>query len=345
MLENLDHLHAMIFHPDRIPVAIAALAVVTVIGMLTGPLAGNANPFIWRVIDILFGPLGRKLNNPGRSLNELAMRGFFLTVLGMGFALLLSRLAGSISYAYPQWRLAETLMLCLTMSAGAVWFAQLRLIQAIESDKTVKGGFLAIARTTRTDMTGSDEYTITRLGMGLGARSFDKAVVGPILWFLIAGLPAAYLYAGLAALAWRFGKEGYSKGFGSMALTLEKLMGFIPSLFSAVFIAMAGLFTPTAGMTRALKGLGPVKNRARYEEGGMPVTALAYSLDVSLGGPSRDLEGSAIQRHWAGPEKATAKLSVKHMYRGLYLIFIAHILLLASLLGAIVISGHDLLDF
>ena len=77
----------------------------------------------------------------------------------------------------------------------------------------------------------------------------------------------------------------------------------------------------------------------------MPVTTLAYSLDVSLGGPSRDLEGSAIQRHWAGPEKATAKLSVKHMYRGLYLIFIAHILLLASLLGAIVISGHDLLDF
>ncbi len=335
----------MIFHPDRIPVAIAALALCVMIGMVTGPLAGNANPVLWRVIDLLFGPLGRRLNNTERSVNELAVRGFFLTILGMGFALILSRLAGSISYSYPQWRIAETLMLCLTMSAGAVWFAQLRLVQAIESEKTLKGGFLTIARTTRTDMTGSDEFTMTRLGLGLGAKSFDKAVVGPILWFLIAGLPGAYLYAGLAALSWRFGKEGYSKGFGTMALTLEKLMGFIPNLFSAVFIAMAGLFTPTGGMTRAMAGLGPVKNRARYEEGGMPVTTLAYALDVSLGGPSRDLEGSAIQRNWVGPEKATAQLTARHVYRGLYLVFIAHILLLVSLLGAIVIGGHDMLDF
>lgn len=345
MLENLENLHAMIFHPDRIPVAIAALAVCVIIGMLTGPLAGNANPLLWKIIDVLFGPLGQKLNNKERTVNELAMRGFFLTILGMGFALLLSRFAGSLALYYPQWRIAETLMLCLTMSAGAVWFAQLRLVQAIESERAVTGGFLAIARTTRTDMTNSDEFTMTRLGLALGARAFDKAVVGPILWFLIAGLPAAYLYAGLAGLAWRFGKEGYSKGFGTMALTLEKLMGFIPSLFSAVFIALAGLFTPTGGMTRAMAGLGPVKNRARYEEGGMPVTTLAYALDVSLGGPSKDLEGSAIQRHWAGPEKATAKLTARHVYRGLYLVFIAHILLLVSLLGAIVISGHGMLDF
>ncbi len=345
MLEQFQNLHAMIFHPDRIPVAIAALAVVAVIGMVIGPLAGNANPLLWRLMDMLFGPLARKLNNPDRSINELALRGFFLTIAGMGFALLLSRLAGSLAYEYPQWRLAETLMLCLTMSAGAVWFAQIRLIQAVESDKPIKGGFLAIARTTRSDMTQSDEYTMTRLGMALSARSFDKAVVGPILWFLIAGLPGAYLYAGLAALSWRFGKEGYSKGFGTMALTLEKLMGFIPNLFSAVFISVAGLFTPTGGMTRAMKALGPVKGHARYEEGGLPVTVMAYALDVSLGGPSRDLDGSAIQRNWAGPPNATARLNVKHLYRGLYLIFMAHILFLVSLLGAIVMSGQNWLDF
>ena len=62
---------------------------------------------------------------------------------------------------------------------------------------------------------------LPRVGMGLALKSFDKGVVAPIIWFLIAGLPGAYLYAGLATLSWRFGKEGHSAGFGDAMLALE----------------------------------------------------------------------------------------------------------------------------
>ena len=79
-----------------------------------------------------------------------------------------------------------------------------------------------------------------------------------------------------------------------------------------------------------------------YEQGGVPIAALAWGLDVSLGGTTTDLEGSAIKRDWVGPKEATAKLEAIHLYRALYGVVVAHLLFLASLLGAMIVSGHYL---
>ena len=51
----LDSIHNQIFDPARLPVAVAAIVVVAVTGVLTGPLFGNANPLFWRSVDFLFG--------------------------------------------------------------------------------------------------------------------------------------------------------------------------------------------------------------------------------------------------------------------------------------------------
>ena len=81
-------------------------------------------------------------------------------------------------------------------------------------------------------------------------------------------------------------------------------MGFIPNLFSGIFIALAGLLTPTAGMSRAFLGFLSTKGQASYGEGGFPVTTAAYALNVSLGGPTTDLDGKAIKRGWARAGKS-----------------------------------------
>jgi adenosylcobinamide-phosphate synthase len=227
------------------------------------------------------------------------------------------------------------------MSAGAGWYALIRLYKALNSKGLVKGAFYTLAATTRSNLSAADEFTITRVGIGMGAKLLDKGIVGPVLWYLIGGLPAAYLYATLAALAWRFGKEGFTKGFGSPSLALERLMGFVPNVFSGILLGFGGLLTPTAGMTRSLLSLLPAKKgHATYEEGGSPVTAMGYALKVSLGGATQDQDGSAIQRGWAGPEGATAKLDAKHLHRALYILVMAHLVFLAGLLGAVVLHGH-----
>ena len=336
----IQGIHDQIFDPARLPVAVGAILIVCVIGVLTGPLFGNANPLFWRTVDFLFGPLGSRLDKTERKAGDLITRGTIIALTGAIMAFLLGQFFQTLSHHYPNWLIVDIVALSLILSAGAGWNALIRLYKAVHG-KTIKGAFYTLATTTRSNLTTADEFTITRVGIGMGAKIFDKGIVGPVLWYLIGGLPAAYLYAGLAALSWRFGKEGFTKGFGATALALEKLMGFIPNVFSGILLSLGGLLTPTAGMTRSFIGLFHFnEGRAHYAEGGAPVTAMAWALKVSLGGATQDIDGSAIKRGWAGPKGATAQLNAKHLHRALYILVMAHLLLVATLLVGIVIDGR-----
>ena len=119
-------------------------------------------------------------------------------------------------------------------------------------------------------------------------------------------------------------------------------MGFIPNILSGLFVALAGILTPTAGMTRAFLGLVRRTGRAKYVEGGLPVTAAAYALNVSLGGATKNLDGDAIKRNWVGPKGATAQLVSKHLHRAVYISFMAHLIFLV-LLGATLLFARNVI--
>lgn len=353
LIEYISVLHGYLFSADRLPVAIMALVMVSCLGMWLGAFKGRAIPLYWTVIDLVFGAIGQKMDRPGRPVGDLIFRGFVLMALVMAISFLLARGMNAVvnPLVIPQVipglyvQLFDVAMLSLVLASGSVWKANMKLHRALATDQTVPGAFYAIAVSTRTDLTQGDEFAITRTGMALLARSFDKGVVSPILWYLIGGLPAAFIYAGLAGLAWRFGRDGFTGGFGRMALELEKLMGMVPNLLAGLLMAMAGLFTPTGRMSSGLAGFLMAKAKTPYFQGGSPVTAMTYALNVTLGGAGVDQEGRALRRDWAGPERATAQLTAGHLHRAVYITLLAHILFILSLLGAMIVSGHHLLDF
>lgn len=336
----IEQLSQFALDPTRLPTAIVAILIVLFGGMIRGGLGGNATPFFWHIMDVLFGRLGSRMDKPGRLKGDLIFRGFLLTVFGLAIAFLIGRATTYLIAIYPFWSLIEIVSLCVILTGGTIFAGLGRLYRALNEKQVTKGAYYTIARTTRSDMSRADDYGITRIGMGMNLRFFDKGMVAPIIWFLIAGLPAAFLYAGLAALSWRFGRDGHNSGFGSSAMALEKLMGFVPNLLSGLFISCAALVTPTAGFTRSLMALLPFKKSAKYEEGGAPITAASHALAVTLGGATNDLDGFALKNDWVGPEKATAQLDAKHLHRVLYLCFIAHIFFIASLAGAMVFAGN-----
>ncbi len=334
-------LHEQLLDPARLPAAACAIVFVAFMGVVGMAFGGNANPYFWRAIEILFGKLGSKLGDADRDEGDLASRGLIMAFTALIVSFLIGRAFQILSTEYPAYLLVDIVALSLVLSVGTVWQALIRLHKALQSKELVKGAFYTIAKTTRSNLTAADEFTITRVGIGMGAKVLDKGVVAPVIWYLIGGLPAAFLYAGLAALAWRFGKEGFGRGFGAPMLALEKLMGFVPNVLSGLLIALSGLITPTAGMTRAVFSLVPFrKGAAPYEQGGAAVTAMAFALKVSLGGPTQDLEGSAIKRAWTGPQDATAQIGAKHLHRGLYILVIAHILFLLGLMAATVLGAR-----
>lgn len=341
-MQWFEQIHAQIFDPARLPLAMMAIVVVVVIGSVRGPLGGNAMPFFWHIIEILFGKLGARMDKPGRLKGDLIFRGFLMCCLVIIFSFAVGQGIEILARLYPQWSLVEIIALSLTMTAGAVFAAQGRLYRALNEKKVTPGAYYTVARSSRTDLSASDDYTITRIGMGMGLKAFDKGVIAPIIWYLIFGLTGAYLYAGLAALQWIFGREGYSSGFGNTMNALEELLGGVPNILSGLLIALAGILTPTAGMTRAFLGLMRPKGRAKYTEGGLPLTAAAYALNVTLGGPTKSLDGYAIKRRWIGPATATAQLNAKHLHRAVYISFMAHLLFIASLGGAMIFANSGL---
>lgn len=340
MTEFFQYIHHQLLDPERIPVAMAAWLLAGIVGMITGPMHGNANPFIWMLYDKTFGKVGGRLDKRERQPADLLFRGFVLTMMGVVAAYGIGIFAEDLARANPFKGATEIILLSLSLTSGAVWFALLKLYFAMRDKKVVKGAYYAVAHSTRADLSGSDDFGITRTGMSFAARSFDKGLVAPVFWYLLVGLPGAYIYAATAAFAWRFGKDGCTKGFGKTALALEKLLGFAPHLLAGVVMALAGLFTPTGGMTRAMIGQLFGKEKAHYEEGGLPVTAMAFSLDVSLGGPSVDLDGSAIKRGWTGPKGATAKLEKGHLRRAIYISLMAHLIFMVSLVGTLLWAGN-----
>jgi adenosylcobinamide-phosphate synthase len=338
MIQTFSDLHALIFDPARVPLAMAAILVVGCVGMVTGPVFGNANSFVALLVDRIFGGVGTRLDRVQRTARNLFMRGSLMTLAGLGVFFIMGQGAVALTHYAPLHGWTEIVLLSLCMSAGTVWFALLQLFFAMKQKKASKNAYYTIAQTTRTDLSAADDYTITRVGMALAARGFDKSVVGPVVWYLIGGISFAVIYAGVYALAWRFGKDGFTKGFGKMALALEKLMGFVPHILAGVLMAAAGLLTPTGGMTRAVVGLMKPDRRAPYAEGGLPVTAMAESLNVALNGPAVELSGSAMKRAWVGPKDATARLDAGHLRRALYIGLMAHLLLLVGLGASLLFS-------
>ncbi|MDH5723664.1 MAG: cobalamin biosynthesis protein [Alphaproteobacteria bacterium] len=337
MFESFSQLHTYVFDADRIPVLIAAILITGVVGMITGPLRGNAYPFFWQIIDALFGSIGDKMDRPHRKKSDLVFRGFLLTAFVLFLCLLMGKSLEHLFFLKSD--LYEIITVSLFLSSGTIWFSLLQLYFALDKQGRSSGAFLNIARTTRTNLNSVDDFGITRSAMGLSAISLDKALVAPSLWYLIGGLPLLIIYSALSALAWRLGKKGLGSSFSAVPLALEKLMGVVPSYFTGFLLVASSSLTPTAKLLDGLKILWDKKNDTPYEQGGNPLKAMSWSLKVTLGGPVQTLKGEKLPCEWVGPEGATAQLSHKNLGRAIWINVIAHIVFILILLCAYIYAG------
>lgn len=338
MNHSFDKILAEIGSPDRLLTALIALILVAVIGFITGPVAGNANPLLWNILDRVFGGVARKTYNTERSPSSLAFRGTIFTVLFVVSGAALGAGVHMLDRYFPLSGFTEPVALAFVMTGGTVWLALNKLYHALaEGKKLDKGSYYPIAVSTRTNLNTTDDFGIARVGIGFMAQSLDKGLVAPLFWYLVGGVPLAYLYAGIAAARWALAKDGFAKGLGDAALGLEKLFGIIPHVIAGILMSFSAIFTPTAQVSRAIPGFFSSTGKAPYAEGGMVVTAVAWALNISLGGPVQDLEGSVLKKAWVGSTLATARLDKAHLRRAIYMSVMAYVLIGALMIGGIVL--------
>lgn len=338
MQDYLSFIHGHVMDADRIPILCIAIVITIVVGMITGPLAGNANPFIWGVYDRLFGRLGDQINKSSRPRGDLIFRGFLLTSVMILLSFALSNfLAGAL---LPYSALYESIIISLCLTSGSVWYIVLKLYFALDQAGNIEGAYYGLSRSSRVDLNSVDDYGIARVGLSFSAIAFDKGMVAPALWYLIGGLPLLFIYSALSFTVWRFGRFGFSKGFGAVPLALEKLMGFVPSLFSGFLYASAAGVTPSAKISKIIYAWWERRDIVPYEQHGPVLSAFAWPLQISLGGPVRDIKGMALSLDWIGEEGASAQVDHNHLRRGMFLNIIALTLLIISLLCAYIYAGR-----
>lgn len=335
MLEFYSTYHNQLVDVDRIPTAVAAIFITMIVGFLTGPMHGNASAFIVFLFDKIFGKVGERIDKTTRPKNDLVIRGTFFVIVLLLLSLGLTNYLETVSFPYQ-----DLIVLMLCMSSGAVWYVILKLYFTMEKGAKADGGYFGLSRSTRLDLNSTDEYGITRHAISYLGYSFDKSFVAPVFWYFVADIPGALVYSILSFVTWRFGKSGYSKGFGNIAIALEKVMGIVPHLFASLLICFASVITPTAKTLKALSMWWSIKDKANYEEGGAVTSILAWSLNISLGGPAADLSGSTLPKKWIGPEGATAQISHEHLKRAIFLTIIAQILFVLALLSAYIFGQN-----
>lgn len=331
-----------IISSERLPFALSALVIVIMAGVGLGPVFQRFNPAYWSVLETLFSNAADKLNRPHRSTSDLVFRGVLLTFAVLLVSLLLGLFLAYISKSYPGYGVLSVAVLVPVIGGGALWKNMITLHHTLKDtdkngqprNKIPEGLFYALSRSTRLNLTTADNYTITRLGIALMARRFSKAIVAPVFWYLIGGLPMAYIYSAAAFMKWRTSKDGHSKGFGICAEKVEMALGLIPAYITGFLFVLASLFTPTASTLRAMRGFFSTKKgeHCPYPQGGRPVSVLIWALNISIGGALVDYDGLKVKTDWVGPPKSTAQLQSGHLKRAVYMMGVAFLLFMMMLL-------------
>ena len=333
-LESFDSLWAVSDIISRLGYGLIAMVLVCVLGGFTGALFGNANPALWFVLDKAFGRIGNRLYKPERLQADLAFRGAALLCVVLALLLLVVAAAAEVLAAFhdtahfvPAY---EIVLLCACLTAGSVWRAMARLQTILSGEQPVQGAYYAIAYSLRYDLNSTDDYGATRAGLALSVHRFCDSFVLPVFWYIAFGLPGLIVACGIAAFVWRFAQQGSSKGYGAPAIALYRLVAVVPQMLCALCLMIAVFVSPTARTHKAISALCNPLGWPPLAQGGAAMAMMAYALEVSLGGPVKDVGGHTLSNRWVGPEGASAKTARHHLRRGIVMIVAAHLVFMLA---------------
>ena len=161
---------------------------------------------------------------------------------------------------------------------------------------------MLVSRDTK-DMSNSD---INKAAIETYAENLSDGVIAPLFYMLCFGLVGAYIYKAINTLDSMVGyrNERY-ENFGKFSAKLDDVANYIPARITALLIAL--LFFSKKAF------LNFYENGKKHESlnAGLPISAMGYSLNIKLGGPTSYF-GKIKQKPYFGEgKKLIEKVDVK----------------------------------
>ena len=149
-----------------------------------------------------------------------------------------------------------------------------------------EAGRTAVSHIVGRDTEALDAAGVARAAIESLAENFSDAVVAPILWLAIAGLPGAALYKAINTTDSMIGhRTPRYEAFGWAAARLDDLVNLPASRLSALLLITAAGLSKNASANGAWRAVRRDAARHRSPNAGYPEAAMAGALGLSLAGP------------------------------------------------------------
>ncbi len=253
------------------------IALAIVLDLLTGELPERWHPVV------AMGQLVKKLER--RAPREGAVRQLIHGGIMEATCLAAATLpVWLLERLMPSWWPLKSLALALTLkptfAIKALFQFTDRVREALEKGDLTKAR-KAVGAIVSRDVETLDEAGVAAAAVESLAENASDAVVAPILYYSIFGLPGAYLYRMANTLDAMVGYRGRYEYLGKVAARVDDLLNLIPSRLSALTTVLSCWIaggSPSAAWKAALRD----SSRTASPNAGWPMAAAAGALELRL---------------------------------------------------------------
>jgi adenosylcobinamide-phosphate synthase len=264
----------------------------------------------------LIGAMDRRLNRIDRSDGARLLRGAFTVVVVTGIAGAAGWLIATLARGVPGGWMIEALVAATLLAQRSLYAHVAAVAHALANDG-LAGGRRAIRHIVSRDPASMDEQGIARAALESLSENFADAVVAPVFWYAVAGLPGMLAYKAINTADSMIGyRSDHYRAFGKAAARADDVANWIPARLAGLITALAAALSGT-NARRALHVMWRDAGSHASPNAGWPEAAFAGALGLALGGP-RTYPGQGTKEHWIGGD-GKRKYGPKEIGRGLKL--------------------------
>jgi adenosylcobinamide-phosphate synthase len=266
-----------------VALAVIAMLIELCLGYPERLLGAIGHPVTW--IGHLIGALDRSLNRETIGRKERRAAGVVAVLILLG---VVAAIAFSVQHALlrlPFGILAVGLLASTLVAQRSLHRHVADVAGALEKDN-VAFGRDAVSHIVGRDTAGLDAAGIARAAIESLAENFSDAIVAPVIWMVIGGLPGAALYKAINTADSMIGhRTPRHTAFGWAAARLDDLVNLPASRLSALLLVVAASLSNGASAAAAWRAVRRDAGHHRSPNAGYPEAAMAGALGLSLAGP------------------------------------------------------------
>src|SRR5580693_6532203 len=318
-----------------VTLALLAMLIELCAGYPQAVLRAIGHPVTW---------IGRLIAALDRLLNRDSADTFWRRGAGIAAILLLLGIVGTIAFIVEHELLRLPFGPIAVAVVASTLIAQRSLHRHVAdvADALEQGG-IAAGRAAVAKIVGRDPQTLDAAGVARAAieslaENFSDAVVAPVFWMAIAGLPGAALYKAINTADSMIGhRTPRFEAFGWAAARLDDLVNLPASRLTALLIVAAAVMHGDAAAGPAWRAVVRDAPKHRSPNAGYPEAAMAGALGLSLAGP-RVYGGVAVDDATMGDGRRDATAADIRRALALYRYADAILIALVAAIAAIVIA-------